>query len=380
MHVLVCGLEAKVPTCSERDARLYLANLPGLATAFADKPTGPKTCWLGTADPGHQNRTRRTLGGPPVNGATVNEIVVGIDPLSTPDRVLDLALAEAARNDASLRLVHCVAPYPWAAASSLGYPLTPVAVPDLEEIRRSAHDELETAVEKGLGRRLDPADMEVHCEVLDGDAGRVLSDLSAHAALTVIGGEHRGLMTRALLGSTTAYVLHHAQGPVLVVPDSATAEPVRRVVVGLDGSESSRAALIHALGLASAHGCTLVAVHVFDLTSGSVIGPWLDLPGFTETQRAGKEWLDHEIAREIPGTAVQVECRSIPGPTARALITEAGPSDLLVLGSRGHGGFTGLVLGSVATQCATHARGPVIVMRPRSVTSAAAPATAARSH
>jgi nucleotide-binding universal stress UspA family protein len=309
----------------------------------------------------------------------MNEIVVGLDPMSTPDRVLDLALAEAERTGCPVRVVHCVAPYPWAATNSLGYPLTPTTVPDLDELRRAAQEQVEATIEKAVGRRLEPAAVTVTCEVLDGDAGRVLSDLSAKASLTVVGGEHHGLVTRALLGSTTTYVLHHAHGPVLVVPEAASGEPLSRVVVGLDGSEGSRAAFVHAVDIATARGCTLVAVHVFDLTSGSVIGPWLDLPGFSETQRAGLDWLDHEVAREAPAAMVPIERRAVPGPTAKALLAEARPSDLLVLGSRGHGGFTGLVLGSVATQCATHARGPVLVMRPRAATPAEGPATPAPS-
>lgn len=295
----------------------------------------------------------------------MTEIVVGVDPTSTPDRVLDLALSEAARTGSPVRVVHCVAPYPWAASNSLGYPLTPITVPDLAELRRSSQEQLEAMVEKALGRGLEPSAVKVTSEVVEGDAGRVLVDLSAKASMTVVGREHHGLMTRALLGSTTTYVLHHAQGPVLVVPEAASGEPIARVVVGLDGSQSSRAAFVHALGLAAARSCPVVAVHVFDLTSGSVIGPWLDLPGFGETQRAGLDWLEHEVALEAPTATVAIERRAVPGPTAKALIAEARPSDLLVLGSRGHGGFTGLLLGSVATQCATHARGPVLVLRPR---------------
>lgn len=295
----------------------------------------------------------------------MNEIVVGLDPTSSPDRVLDLALAEAERTGSPVHVVRCVEPYPWAAASSLGYPISPVTVPDLADVRQAGEEELEAAVEKALGRRLEPVDVDVRTEVVSGDPGRVLSDLSATAALTVVGGQHHGLMSRALLGSTTTFVLHHAQGPVLVVPDTAAAEPPTRVVVGLDGSEGSRAAFVQALALATARNCPVVAVHVFDLSSGSVIGPWLDLPGFTETQRAGLDWLDHEVGREAPDATVPIERRAVPGPTAKALLAEARPTDLLVVGSRGHGGFAGLVLGSVATQCATHARGPVLVLRPR---------------
>ncbi len=301
----------------------------------------------------------------------MNEIVVGLDPMSTPDRVLDLALDEAERTSRPVRVVHCVAPYPWAATNSLGYPVTPVTVPDLEELRRAAQEEIEAAVEKALGRRLKPTALAVTAEVRSGNPGRVLTELSATAALTVVGGQRHGLLQRAFLGSTTTYVLHHAQGPVLVVPESASGDAVRRVVVGLDGSETSRAAFVHAVALATALSCPVLAVHVFDLSSGSVIGPWLDLPGYGESQRAGLEWLEAEVAREAPGAVLSIERKAVPGPTAKALLAEAGPSDLLVLGSRGHGGFAGLLLGSVATQCATHARGAVLVLRPRGATAAA---------
>jgi nucleotide-binding universal stress UspA family protein len=195
----------------------------------------------------------------------MNEIVVGLGSVSTHDHVLDLALAEAERTSAPVRVVRCIAPYPWAATNGLGYPLSPVTVPDLTELRRASQEEVEAVVEKALARRLEPTAVAISAEILDGDPGRILTDLSAKASLTVVGGQCHGRLQRALLGSTTTYVLHHAQGPVLVVPDSTSGEAVTRVVVGLDGSESSRAALVHAVALATdlpADGCVRLRPHV----------------------------------------------------------------------------------------------------------------------
>jgi nucleotide-binding universal stress UspA family protein len=74
--------------------------------------------------------------------------------------------------------------------------------------------------------------------------------------------------------------------------------------------------------------------------------------------------LPHDVSAVLPTPgAVAITSEVIEGPATRVLLETAGPDDLLVVGSRGRGGFADLVLGSVATQCAMHSRGPVVVVR-----------------
>ena len=142
------------------------------------------------------------------------------------------------------------------------------------------------------------------------------------------------------------------------------------IVVGVDGSEGAREALRFALEEAKLRGSTVRAVHV-----------WRYLPAGTgyfevglrdldldvgELQRAAEASLESSVAAvagENPG--VEIEQRVVEGPAAGALVDESQDADLLVVGSRGHGGFTGLLLGSVSQQVANHAACPVVIVRKR---------------
>ncbi len=85
------------------------------------------------------------------------------------------------------------------------------------------------------------------------------------------------------------------------------------------------------------------------------------VPTFEEIHRDGLEMLDAAIA-EVGADGVDVERACIQGSPARALVKAAEGADLLVVGSRGHGGFTGLLLGSVGQQCSHHATCPVVIV------------------
>lgn len=136
------------------------------------------------------------------------------------------------------------------------------------------------------------------------------------------------------------------------------------VVVGVDGSPDSVRALQKAAELARALDVPLEAVTA-----------WQFPLGFDESL-AASVWSPEEDAREIlhaavaeafPGGEPDDLTRSVVvGPAARALISASEHATMLVTGSRGRGGFTGLLLGSVSTACAQHARCPaLIVPRPR---------------
>jgi nucleotide-binding universal stress UspA family protein len=138
-----------------------------------------------------------------------------------------------------------------------------------------------------------------------------------------------------------------------------------KIVVGVDGSSGSRAALRWAHEEAALRSATLEAVAVWQLpvTTGlpafGAMPPPEDLSG--EAERALLATLSEEGAvstDEVPVTSVVAE-----GAAAAALLEAATDADLLVVGSRGHGGFAGLLLGSVSHQCVSHAPCPVVVVR-----------------
>jgi nucleotide-binding universal stress UspA family protein len=137
-----------------------------------------------------------------------------------------------------------------------------------------------------------------------------------------------------------------------------------RVLVGVDGSAPARTALEFAVGETRMRGATLVAVmavHVPDYG-------WIDPYGARshpeeDTLRQARQRLDQILAAAgTTGLEVDAVVTAVSAP--QALVDRSADSDLLVVGSRGHGGFRGLVLGSVSMQCVLHAQCPVTVVRP----------------
>lgn len=135
-----------------------------------------------------------------------------------------------------------------------------------------------------------------------------------------------------------------------------------RIVVGVDGSESSKEALRWAADQAHKVGATLQVMMVWQNPTRDM---WViaDPPGTDRlglTRRALERTV-HSVLGEHPG--VEVDQLAVEGPPARELVAASTDADLLVVGSRGHGGFAGVVLGSVSLHCVSHAACPVVVVR-----------------
>ena len=139
----------------------------------------------------------------------------------------------------------------------------------------------------------------------------------------------------------------------------------KTIVVGVDGSPSSRKALTWAAAEAADHGADLVVVNVWEHTllppAGSVSVSEHYVPD--PSQRTADDLIKvikEELGEEPP---VLVQPRVMQGRPAKVLIEESANADLLVVGKRGHGGFAGLVLGSVSQHVAAYAKCPVAVVR-----------------
>jgi nucleotide-binding universal stress UspA family protein len=149
--------------------------------------------------------------------------------------------------------------------------------------------------------------------------------------------------------------------------EQATEERDRgpRVVVGVDGSSGARAALRFALEDAVRRGVPVDAVAAYRPPD-----VWMDFYAVddleVDRQRAAAveraEAFVADVLRELSGPAPEVRVRAVMGAAAEALIRESAGADLLVVGSRGHGGFSSMLLGSVSMQCALHAPCPVTVV------------------
>ena len=139
----------------------------------------------------------------------------------------------------------------------------------------------------------------------------------------------------------------------------------KTIVVGVDGSPSSRKALVWAAAEAADHSADLVVLNVWEHTllppSGSVSVSERYVPD--PSQRTAEDLVD-EIKQALgEDPPVPVQPRVKQGNPAKVLIEESEGADLLVVGTRGHGGFRGLVLGSVSQHVAAYAECPVTVVR-----------------
>lgn len=287
----------------------------------------------------------------------MRDIVTGVQSPEAAVRVLERALSESETSHQPLRVVTAWSSPPiYGDMAGVGYAGSYLAP---AESSRGAKALVEGLLDKALHERHSELPVVATTEDHAGDPGRVLVQASEDAALVVVGGRSHGAIAAALLGSATGYVAHHARCPVMVVPACAAPGPFLRVIVGVDGEGSSRAALHWGLDAAARHHCPLVVVHATNV---------LPIPGvstvYPDYEVAARAWVQDEIDSTLPDHRdVSVTCEIIEGQAARVLLAKAGPDDLLVIGSRGRGGFLDLVLGSVTTQCTGHARGAVVIVR-----------------
>ena len=138
------------------------------------------------------------------------------------------------------------------------------------------------------------------------------------------------------------------------------------IVVGVDGSDGSRRALEWAADEARRRATPLTVVYAWHPSIAVYAGSgWaaVDDGFFEELARAARERVDHVCAAAAPALeGLDVEVKVVEGPAAPALMDEASDAEMLVLGTRGHGGFAGLLLGSVSAQCAHHSPCPLVII------------------
>jgi len=141
---------------------------------------------------------------------------------------------------------------------------------------------------------------------------------------------------------------------------------MEKIVVGIDGSKGARQALEWAVAEARARGAGLVVVHAWQQPTAALMSPYAPLladpASLVET--AHKTMTDSLATVDLTGLAREPERRIVQGPAAPALLAAARDATLLVVGSRGRGGFAGLLLGSVSQQVAHESTVPVVIIPP----------------
>ncbi|MCL2455069.1 MAG: universal stress protein [Micrococcales bacterium] len=290
-----------------------------------------------------------------------SKIVVGVDGSAQSLRALDWAMQEAVARERELVLV-CAYTVPAFSATTLdgGF----AALNDAA-IRAGAEQVLVASAVHA-----ETAGVTVSTELAVGDASGVLVAASKTADLVVVGSRGRGGFAGRLLGAVSSALPAHASCPTVVVPlretqDGATV-PVKRIVVGVDGSPSSELALRHAVVEAEMWQAELVAVAGVPVAQMTGVLAWL--PSAVDTEKVLR---DHETSvsqmldRVLEGHDLRVRRIVLDGTGAELLTEFSSAADLIVVGSRGRGGFAGLLLGSTSQAVLHHSQCPVMIINSR---------------
>jgi nucleotide-binding universal stress UspA family protein len=290
----------------------------------------------------------------PDSSSLAAPVVVGVDGSPCSLVAVDLAAREATLRRRPLRIVHAfIWPY-------LHVPLgpSPLGPPD-GGLRHEAERILADAVARA---RAAAPDMPVHGEIITGEAAAVLRECSHTAALVVVGDRGLGGFTGLLIGSVAIQLAAHATCPVMVARGAA--DPAAAVLLGVDGSPANDPAIGFAFEEVALRGVPLAALHTW--THPVSTGPGDMLPLVYDVADVEAEEA-RVLAEALAGwhdkyPDVVVHRALVHGGARKALIEATSRSQLVVVGTRGRGGFTGLLLGSVSQAVLHHAACPVAVV------------------
>jgi nucleotide-binding universal stress UspA family protein len=268
-----------------------------------------------------------------------------------------VAAREAVRRRLPLRLVLA---FSWPNVRHFGDP--GLGFDYHEVLLRAAHEQVSAAADAAAAAA---PGVELEQQIAAGYPIPMLDAESRHAQLLVLG--HRGLggVTGLLLGSVTAALATHATCPVVVVRGAESLDALAGlpVVIGVDGTPNSEAALAFAFDAADARRVPLIAVHTWwESHADPVLDVVCDWDAIEADER---EVLAERLAgwgEKYPDVAVQrIVARDRP---ARRLLELARSAQLVVVGSRGRGTLSCLFVGSVSHALLHHAPCPVAIVRP----------------
>lgn len=277
----------------------------------------------------------------------MKDIIVGVDETEKAAAALRWAVTEGALHDWKVRAVMV---WGWADQHHLDDAFDP------GYDQETADKVLEAAVIRAVGEE---AAADVERVALDGYPTRMLVEEADEARLLVVGARAGGPLTSLLIGSVSDECLHHATSPVAIVHERPAGERKGRIVVGVDGSERAQGALEWAIDEARRRGAVLEVVHAWQLPVNT--GMYAGTPVYpSSAEELARRVLDMAIDQEDT-FGVRVDPHLACAPPVRALLAAAEGADLVVVGSRGLGGFKSLLLGSVSRRLAHHAPCPVVV-------------------
>lgn len=292
-----------------------------------------------------------------------NGILVGVDGSSCSTAAVRWAAREAAMRNVPLTVVFVVFP-PVDAWSGWGLSTAPLPEDFGPRQERQSREVVDDAVAVAY-HTIGGSDLiQVKTEILWSSLVPTLVDLTKEARMIVVGCRGQGALSRALLGSVSTALVHHAHCPVAVIhEDGSNAADLAEapVLVGIDGSPASELATAIAFDEASWRGVDLVALHAWSDADWSEYDlEWSSIK--MEAQETLSERLAGYRDRYPDVNVRQVVVFDYP---ARHLLDRSRSAQLVVVGSHGRGGFAGMLLGSVSSAVVQGAHVPVIVARHR---------------
>lgn len=305
--------------------------------------------------------------------AQQSPVVVGVDGSPSAQDALTWAAIEASSMRRPLHIVHCVLePVPLAAVGSAGQRPRPQRMsgpPSSRTSGRSADRDI------WVGQRiLDEAevfaqsagtDLVVTSELSLTTPAQALLDKSQRAGLVAVGSRGLGGFTGLVLGSVATALASHAACPVVVVRPRTTelslSAEAPRVVIGVDGSDLSTAAIGFAFRAAARREAGVTAIHAW--TAPATAHPARLEPVSNVKAHAQRLLTDSLQAARPHFLDLDIQPKLVRARASKALVTASAGADLVVVGSRGYSGVGGLVRGSVSQSVLQHALCTVAVVR-----------------
>lgn len=286
-------------------------------------------------------------------------VVVGVDGSDTSLKALDWAVGEAGRSGRGVRAVSCYSVPFYGEPGMFGA----YAIESQVEAIKAEHEQIASSA-LHRAAELDPT-VPREGSVVFASPAAVLPEAADEGDMIVVGSTGRTGVLAATLGSVATAVCHRASVPVVVVPATTPegGKGMKKIVVGVDGSPTSEEALQWAFDEARLAGAELVVLHGWSYPYAG----WRSEPR-DEMKLDALRQLEASVETLGPdrdASGVKVHAKLVEDHPAAAIIEEAGDADLVVVGSRGRGGFRSLLLGSTSRAVVQHAPCPVAVIRHR---------------
>jgi len=290
-----------------------------------------------------------------------NRWVVGFDGSATAEHALAWATAHAPNRTSNIGIVTS-----WQAPLGSPERSNTMSVTEANTLVRTA---AETEAQRGVDIARQALDnhesMVIESTCSHGSASAVLLDEAETASMLVVGNRGRGGFSRLLLGSTSHQCATHAVAPTVIVRGDESERPslrtTDRIVVGVDGSKNSLAALNWALDFA-APGTEIVVTWVWDVSPLAVGADQFFFPEASDLARTSFAALIDEARPEATASNTILIDRFVEGSPRSTLLDTAESADMLVVGARGHGAVGAALLGSVSSWLVHHADRTMVVV------------------